>query len=295
MSDKSLYENNADLEVYSEAKSLFKKLLDWFKDKNSVLVAFSGGVDSTLVAYAAYMVLGSRVLAVTVVSSMFPREEIEDAVRLARLIGVRHRIVEIDVLNDSKVVENPPDRCYYCRRLMLKTLSEIARAEGLELLVDGSNVEDYKDFRPGLKALREFKVRSPLAELDFGKSEVRAISRFLGLPTADKPSMACLASRIPYGVKITHSRLKRISEAESYIRWLTGVKQIRVRDHGEIARIEVGRDERKIFFNEELMDSIWAKLRSLGYVYVVLDLYGYRSGSLNELLNLHKNSPSSRD
>ncbi|MEM3546884.1 MAG: ATP-dependent sacrificial sulfur transferase LarE [Candidatus Bathyarchaeia archaeon] len=292
MSDESVYGNSGGLETYSKAQSLIRRLLDWFKDKNSVLVAFSGGVDSTLVAYAAYRALGSRVLTVTVASPMFPREEVEEAVKLARLIGVRHRVVEIDMLNDSKIVENPPDRCYYCKRLMLKALTEVAEAEGLELLVDGSNAEDYRDFRPGLKALREFKVRSPLAELDFSKNDVRTVSRFLGLPTADKPSMACLASRIPYGVELTYDRLKRVSEAESYIRQLTGVKQVRVRDHGGIARIEVGRDERRGFFKEELMDIIWAKLRSLGYVYVTLDLYGYRSGSLNEPLDSPQPPPS---
>jgi len=271
-----------DAEVHLKTQALINKLLDWFKGKNGVLVAFSGGVDSTLVAYAAHRVLGDRALAVTADSVTLPPGELEEAVKTANLIGIRHRIVKVNELNEPEFANNPPDRCYYCKRSLLRTLSKIAETEGLELLVDGSNADDYRDFRPGLKALREFKVRSPLAELGFTKNDVRFVSRSIGLPTADKPSMACLASRIPYGMKITYDKLRRVSEAEDYIKKLTGVKQIRVRDHDTIARIEVGRDERKMFFNEELMDSIWAKLRSLGYVYVALDLYGYKSGSLNE-------------
>jgi len=271
-----------DAEVHLKTQALVNKLLDWFKGKNGVLVAFSGGVDSTLVAYAAHRVLGDRALAVTADSVTLPPGELEEAVKTANLIGIRHKIVKVNELNEPEFANNPPDRCYYCKRSLLRTLSKIAETEGLELLVDGSNADDYRDFRPGLKALREFKVRSPLAELGFTKNDVRFVSRSIGLPTADKPSMACLASRIPYGMKITYDKLRRVSEAEDYIKKLTGVKQIRVRDHDTIARIEVGRDERKMFFNEELMDSIWAKLRSLGYVYVALDLYGYKSGSLNE-------------
>lgn len=271
-----------DAEVHLKTQALINKLLDWFKGKNGVLVAFSGGVDSTLVAYAAHRVLGDRALAVTADSVTLPPGELEEAVKTANLIGIRHKIVKVNELNEPEFANNPPDRCYYCKRSLLRTLSKIAETEGLELLVDGSNADDYRDFRPGLKALREFKVRSPLAELGFTKNDVRFVSRSIGLPTADKPSMACLASRIPYGMKITYDKLRRVSEAEDYIKKLTGVKQIRVRDHDTIARIEVGRDERKMFFNEELMDSIWAKLRSLGYVYVALDLYGYKSGSLNE-------------
>jgi uncharacterized protein len=279
MSEKMAY---PDAEVHLKTQALINKLLDWFKGKNGVLVAFSGGVDSTLVAYAAHRVLGDRALAVTADSVTLPPGELEEAVKTANLIGIRHKIVKVNELNEPEFANNPPDRCYYCKRSLLRTLSKIAETEGLELLVDGSNADDYRDFRPGLKALREFKVRSPLAELGFTKNDVRFVSRSIGLPTADKPSMACLASRIPYGMKITYDKLRRVSEAEDYIKKLTGVKQIRVRDHDTIARIEVGRDERKMFFNEELMDSIWAKLRSLGYVYVALDLYGYKSGSLNE-------------
>jgi uncharacterized protein len=279
MSEKMAY---PDAEVHLKTQALVNKLLDWFKGKNGVLVAFSGGVDSTLVAYAAHRVLGDRALAVTADSVTLPPGELEEAVKTANLIGIRHKIVKVNELNEPEFANNPPDRCYYCKRSLLRTLSKIAETEGLELLVDGSNADDYRDFRPGLKALREFKVRSPLAELGFTKNDVRFVSRSIGLPTADKPSMACLASRIPYGMKITYDKLRRVSEAEDYIKKLTGVKQIRVRDHDTIARIEVGRDERKMFFNEELMDSIWAKLRSLGYVYVALDLYGYKSGSLNE-------------
>jgi len=262
-----------------------ERLIKWFEGKNGVLVAFSGGVDSTLVTYAAHKALGDRVLAVTADSISLPPGELEEATRLARLIGVRHRVVKVDELADPRFVENPPDRCYYCKRMLLSVLRGIASEEGLEVIVDGSNADDYRDFRPGLRALKEFDVRSPLAELGFTKKDVREVSRLLGLPTADKPSMACLASRLPYGTAITYERLRRVSEAESFIRRLTGVKQLRVRDHGSIARIEVGRDERHLLFDEKILDTIWSKLRSLGYTYVTLDLYGYRSGSLNELLS----------
>ncbi|MBS7611600.1 ATP-dependent sacrificial sulfur transferase LarE [Candidatus Bathyarchaeota archaeon] len=265
-----------------KAQALLEKLINWFNDKNSVLVAFSGGVDSTLVAYVTYKALDDKSLAVTADSLTLPPGELEDAIKIARFIGIKHRIVKVDELSDGEFVKNPPDRCYYCKRSLLKVLSKIAEEEGLKVIVDGSNADDHRDFRPGLKALKEFGVRSPLAEVGLTKSDVRLISKIVGLPTADKPSMACLASRIPYGVEVTYERLRRISEAETYIRQLTGVRQVRVRDHGYIARIEVGRDERKVFFDENVMNSIWSKLRSLGYIYVTLDLYGYKSGSLNE-------------
>lgn len=265
-------------------KALLERLINWFNDKDSVLVAFSGGVDSTLVAYAAYKALGSRSLAVTADSATLPPGELEDAIKIASFIGIKHRVVKVNELSNDEFVKNPPDRCYYCKRSLLKMLSKIAEEEGLKVIVDGSNADDYRDFRPGLKALEEFKVRSPLAEIGLSKTDVRMISKIVRLPTADKPSMACLASRIPYGMEVTYEKLRRISEAETYIRQLTGVKQLRVRDHGDIARIEVGKNERRVFFDENVMDVIWNKLRSLGYAYVTLDLYGYRSGSLNEAI-----------
>ncbi len=271
-------------EVVLRAQALLEKLINWFNDKNSVLVAFSGGVDSSLVTYVAYKALGDKSLAVTADSLTLPPGELEDAIRIARFIGIKHRVVKVDELSDGEFVKNPPDRCYYCKRSLLKVLSKIAEEECLKVIVDGSNADDYRDFRPGLKALKEFGVRSPLAEVGLTKSDVRLISKIVGLPTADKPSMACLASRIPYGVEVTYERLRRISEAETYIRQLTGVRQVRVRDHGYIARIEVNRDERKVFFDVNIMDSIWSKLRSLGYMYVTLDLYGYKPGSLNEIV-----------
>lgn len=268
----------------SRAKLLLEKLIGWFKDKNGVLIAFSGGVDSTLVAYAAHRALGDRVLAVTADSPSLPPGELEEAIKMARLIGVRHRVVKVDELSNPDFARNPPDRCYYCKRELMEALKRIASEEGLDVMVDGSNADDHRDFRPGLKALLELDVRSPLAELGFTKKDVRGVSRLVGLPTADKPSMACLASRFPYGMEITREKLRRVSEAEAFIKRLTGVRQLRVRDHGHIARIEVGRDERRLFFDEEVMDAVWAKLRSLGYTYVALDLGGYRSGSLNEML-----------
>jgi uncharacterized protein len=266
----------------------YQRLLNWFKDKKGVLVAFSGGVDSTLVAYAAKTVLGDKALAVTANSPLLPPGELEEAKKLAKLMGIRHKIIEVNELENKHLVENPPNRCYYCKKELMETLLKIASEEGLEVVVDGTNADDMQSYRPGIKALRELGIRSPLAEVGLKKDEIRAISKTLGLPTADKPPVACLASRFPYGRKITPEAVKRVGEAETIVRRLAGVKLVRVRDHGEIARIEIAREERRKLFNEKLLDEISKRLKELGFLYVTMELEGYVSGSLDKMVLKNK-------
>lgn len=265
-----------------------EKLLEWFKERGGpIVVAFSGGVDSSLVTAVAAAALGpSNVYAVTATSPLYPRSELDQAKRIARLLRVNHVIVRSSELEDEKFASNPPNRCYYCKKSLSKELKEIAQRVGARVIVDGTNYDDLKGHRPGYLAFQEEGVESPLAEVGLTKREIRAIARFLGLPNWNKPSMACLASRIPYGESITGERLARIGEAEEIVRKLTGVRQLRVRDHGLIARVEVGKEERELFFSEAVMDAVAEKLKALGWTYVALDLSGYRGGSMDEVLDV---------
>lgn len=250
-------------------------------------MAFSGGVDSSVVAAAAKEALGGEsVYAVTAESPTFPGGELEEAKRLASLLKVRHVIVETRELENPLFVANDLNRCYYCKKELAAALKQVASSVGADVIVDGSNADDVGDHRPGMRALHEEGVRSPLLELGVGKAEVRRIAARLGLPNADKPPMACLATRIPFGQEITAERLRRIAAAEAYVKKTLRVRQLRVRDHGDLARIEVGGDERGSFFDVKIMDDVAEKLRELGFKYVTLDLLGYGQGPL---------SPSERD
>lgn len=264
----------------SGLQSKYAKLKQIFTDAGGVLVAFSGGVDSTLVLRTAVEALGERALGVTATSVIHPRFEIEEAKCLASEVGARHRVIEVDPLALAGVAHNPPDRCYHCKHAVFSRLLEIAREEGLALVADGSNVDDAGDFRPGLRALKELGICSPLREAGLGKAEIREISRELGLPTWDKPAYACLATRIPYGEELTPERLRRIDAAEDVLRGLD-LKQVRVRDHGEIARIEIVPDNFGLALEPQNRARILAQLRKLGYAFVALDLEGYRMGSMN--------------
>ncbi len=248
-----------------------------------VLVAFSGGVDSSVVTLLAKK-FSSRVLAVTVVSEVNPPGELKDAECVAHELGVEWRRVEVKELANPKFRSNPPNRCYYCKRDIMEALQEIANAETMDFIIDGTNYDDLEDFRPGTAALEEFKVKSPLAEAGITKEEIRAIAKEYDLSVCNKPAMACLASRIPYGEEITEKKLLMISEAEKLISDILGVRMVRVRHHRDIARIEVPPDERSKFLAQEQADKIVKELRKMGFIYVVLDLQGYRSGSLNEQL-----------
>ncbi len=264
----------------------YSKLLDWFKQEKSVIIALSGGVDSSVVAAAAFTSLGKSALAVTTNSSTFTDSELTDAKTLVRLIGIRHLVVDYDDLNNSDFINNTPQRCYFCREELVKIVTKVATDESISVIVDGTNTDDLNDHRPGMLALRKGGVRSPLVECGIVKADVRAIARALGLPNADKPSNACLASRFPYGQIISRDKMNRVAQAEDMVKKITGTKQVRVRDHGDIARIEVGKDERDAFYNLAIMDQVHQRLRDLGYSYVALDMGGYRSGSMDETLEV---------
>ncbi|MEM3584263.1 MAG: ATP-dependent sacrificial sulfur transferase LarE [Nitrososphaerales archaeon] len=272
------------MELSSTTQRKLEELVSFFKDKKRVLVAFSGGVDSSLVTMIAKIALKDDVVAVTINSILFPPSELQNSKIIAEKIGVRHIIVDIDELANPFISNNPPNRCYYCKKEIITTLKKVAKNEGISIIVDGTNADDLKGHRPGALALKEEGVYSPLAIFDISKREVREIARYLNLPNYDKPSMACFASRFPYYQKITYEGILRVAEAESYIIDLIGAKQVRVRDHKGIARIELGKDERKLLYDEILMDKIAEKLKSLGFNYIAMDLQGYRSGSMDEVL-----------
>jgi uncharacterized protein len=255
-------------------------------DMGSVVVAYSGGTDSTLLLKVAHDELGLNAIAVTAVSPTMPREEIERATQVAKGIGAQHLLLQSDEMDNPAYVANSPDRCYHCKRLRFDSLLRLARDRGFEHIVDGSNVDDQRDRRPGMRAARELGVRSPLQEVGFAKADIRAVSKRLGLPTWDLPSNACLASRLPYGTPITHERLKQIDEAERLLHGL-GFDQVRVRVHGDLARIEVEAESLPALI--EKRSEMLPGLHRLGFSYVTVDLQGYRTGSLNETLAEEEN------
>jgi len=250
---------------------------------DSAIVAFSAGVDSTLVAAVAADVLGPRALAVTGVSPSIPRSEIDEAQELAARIGIRHLLLGTSEMDRPGYVENTPARCYHCKTELYGLLEDIARRDGFEAVFDGCNLDDLGDHRPGRAAAAEHGVRSPLIEAGLTKADVRELSRERGLPTWDKPAMACLSSRIPYGTPVTVEALDQIGAAEAFLRQL-GLRQLRVRHHGDVARIEVEPDDIPAVVQHR--DRIVSRFRNLGYRFVTMDLAGFRSGSMNEGLSL---------
>ena len=259
----------------------YAELLASLRDMGSVVVAFSGGVDSAFLLHAAKQAIGDRVLAVTATSPTYPRSEREEASRLARSWGVAHRLVESNELEIPGFSGNPPDRCYHCKKELFGILAGIAREEGYAAVCDGSNADDVRDLRPGRRAAKELFVRSPLLENGLTKPAIRRLSRRDGLPTADRGSFACLSSRFPYGTRIDEESLGRVEACEEVLRGF-GFRQFRVRVHDAVARIEVGRDEIPRLFEPEISEAIHARFRENGFLYVSVDLKGYRTGSMNE-------------
>lgn len=251
-------------------------------DCQSAIVAFSGGVDSTFVAAIAHEVLGERALAVTANSPTLPASELAEARALAARIGIAHRVIETNQLEHTAFAANNPDRCYHCKVDLYERLVPLARAEGYAIVLDGLNLDDLTDYRPGRQAAARYGVRSPLVEASLTKQEIRLLSRELGLPTWDKPAMACLSSRIPHGTPVTLEALRRIEAAEEALKAL-GFRQVRVRDHFPVARIEVPSEEFPRLLNEATRRQILAGILATGYRFVALDLAGFRSGSLNPL------------
>lgn len=258
-----------------------KELENYFKGLGHIAVAFSGGVDSTFVAGVAQKTLADKAIAITVDSPYIPRWEIDEAKELAESIGIRHAIITVDI--PAEIINNPINRCYLCKTALFSLIREKARELGFNYLADGSNFDDTRDYRPGLKALAELQVKSPLMETRWTKDEIRAASKALGLATHDKPAYACLLTRIPYDTRISLNDLVKIERSETYLMSL-GFRAVRVRCHGDLARIEVNRQDRSKLFDEELLDTISAQLKSYGFTYVAIEAGGYSMGSLNREL-----------
>jgi pyridinium-3,5-biscarboxylic acid mononucleotide sulfurtransferase len=269
-----------------------KNLKNYIASLESAIVAFSGGVDSTLLLKLSSDILKDKVAAVTAKSLTFPQSELEDSKTLARELGVKQVIIETNEIKNKKFSSNDRERCYWCKYELFELISNFAKKNNFKYILDGSNYEDTVDYRPGAKAVKKWRVLSPLREAGLTKEEIRTASKELGLSTWDKPAAACLASRIPYGTKITEDLLQKISSAESALKKL-GFRQVRVRHHGNIARIELPIHDMPKILDIKIKNSVIKSLKNLGYIYITLDIEGYTTGSMNKILELsHKQGDS---
>ena len=271
------------MDITNEQLKKYDDLKQMLKDFGSAAVAFSSGVDSTFLLFVAKEALGEKVIAVSAKSCSFPERELNEAKAFCEAHKIRHIIFESEELDIEGFSQNPPNRCYLCKHELFEKIIKIAKDEGIETVLEGSNLDDNGDYRPGLKAVEELGIKSPLRTLGFTKDDIRALSRHFGLPTWEKPSFACLASRFVYGESITKEKLGMVDKAEQLLLDL-GFRQVRVRIHGTMARIEVLPDEFEKLISEEIRGRIVASFRSFGFTYITMDLSGYRTGSMNETL-----------
>lgn len=261
----------------------YTELIKYLKGLGKVVLAFSGGVDSTFLLKVGKEAIGDNLKAVTIMSPYIPKWEIAEAQELVKELGVEHEIIKAPIIDSIRY--NPEDRCYLCKTAVFNMILDLAKKQGYDCVIDGTNFDDISDYRPGLKALKELSVKSPLLECEITKAEIRAFSKELGLNTWDKPPYACLLTRIPYGNQLKEEDFEKIENAEKYMMSI-GFRAIRVRCHGDLARIEVNRADRSKLFNEELLDTIAKNIKECGFKYVSLDLQGYRVGSFNETIDI---------
>jgi len=255
-------------------------LIDWFGNKNKVIIALSGGVDSALVAYAAFQKLGNSAIAVTADYKTLSKEELETAKQICSEIGIRQILLDYDELQNEEFVKNASDRCFHCRMELGDHLITLANEHNVKFIVDGTNLDDLGDYRPGIEALKRNGIRSPLVETNFTKNEIRRTAKLIGLSVYDKPSNSCLASRIPWGQRVTTEKLTRIELGETIVKQITNLKQVRVRDLDGIAKIEVDKDRISVF-EDNILAEITNKLKLIGFLSVQIDSEGYRPGKIN--------------